>query len=340
MLPPRAILLADAGAHLGWLGYYVELEEGQNFRKAGAFGPDGRAHQRRARREGGPPRPHRGRRLRRRLLLALRLRADDRRRARHPGHLGDLRRRASSSSSRSTRSPRTWRPAWSSSRTPTSRPTRGPAARTATRCESLEEFEDAFAAALALRPAHGDRRTHHPLGHPALQPVAGGGRPRGRRDPRSEVPRGMSQQLERNRSASQDGREARAWRLAGTWQETPIGGSAEAERVGVRAAWRARSCACSSPTQKKASRHGVPHGVDRAFHAKSTLAVDDAELRFRRRPAAEDLAGRVRPARARRTGRSCASPTPSGIAAGRLRAGPARRGAARARRRRGRRTTC
>ena len=39
MLPPRAILLADAGAHLAWLGYYVELEEGQNFRKAGAFGP-------------------------------------------------------------------------------------------------------------------------------------------------------------------------------------------------------------------------------------------------------------------------------------------------------------
>jgi len=39
MLPPGAILLADAGAHLGWLGYYVELEEGQHFRKAGEFGP-------------------------------------------------------------------------------------------------------------------------------------------------------------------------------------------------------------------------------------------------------------------------------------------------------------
>jgi acetolactate synthase I/II/III large subunit len=38
-LPPRAILLADAGAHLAWLGYYVELEDGQNFRKAGEFGP-------------------------------------------------------------------------------------------------------------------------------------------------------------------------------------------------------------------------------------------------------------------------------------------------------------
>jgi acetolactate synthase I/II/III large subunit len=39
MLPPGGILLADAGAHLAWLGYYVELEEGQNFRKAGEFGP-------------------------------------------------------------------------------------------------------------------------------------------------------------------------------------------------------------------------------------------------------------------------------------------------------------
>ena len=39
MLPENAILLADAGAHLCWLGYYVELEEGQHFRKAGEFGP-------------------------------------------------------------------------------------------------------------------------------------------------------------------------------------------------------------------------------------------------------------------------------------------------------------
>jgi acetolactate synthase-1/2/3 large subunit len=39
MLPPGAALLADAGAHLAWLGYYVELEDGQSFRKAGEFGP-------------------------------------------------------------------------------------------------------------------------------------------------------------------------------------------------------------------------------------------------------------------------------------------------------------
>ncbi|MGH3872739.1 MAG: thiamine pyrophosphate-binding protein [Pseudonocardiaceae bacterium] len=39
MLPDRGIVLADAGAHLAWLGYYLELEEGQNFRKPGTFGP-------------------------------------------------------------------------------------------------------------------------------------------------------------------------------------------------------------------------------------------------------------------------------------------------------------
>lgn len=38
-LPPDAVLLADAGTHLAWLGYYVDLEQGQNFRKCGQFGP-------------------------------------------------------------------------------------------------------------------------------------------------------------------------------------------------------------------------------------------------------------------------------------------------------------
>lgn len=39
MLPANGVILADAGAHLAWLGYYVELEEGQNYRKPGGFGP-------------------------------------------------------------------------------------------------------------------------------------------------------------------------------------------------------------------------------------------------------------------------------------------------------------
>lgn len=38
-LPPDAVLLADAGTHLAWLGYYVDLEQGQSFRKCGQFGP-------------------------------------------------------------------------------------------------------------------------------------------------------------------------------------------------------------------------------------------------------------------------------------------------------------
>jgi acetolactate synthase-1/2/3 large subunit len=39
MLPENGVVLADAGAHLAWFGYYLELEEGQNFRKPGSFGP-------------------------------------------------------------------------------------------------------------------------------------------------------------------------------------------------------------------------------------------------------------------------------------------------------------
>lgn len=39
LLPERAIVLGDAGAHAVWLGYYLELREGQNFRKPGSYGP-------------------------------------------------------------------------------------------------------------------------------------------------------------------------------------------------------------------------------------------------------------------------------------------------------------
>jgi acetolactate synthase-1/2/3 large subunit len=41
LLPPRGVVLADAGAHLAWLGYYLELKTGQNFRKPGTYGPMG-----------------------------------------------------------------------------------------------------------------------------------------------------------------------------------------------------------------------------------------------------------------------------------------------------------
>ena len=39
LLPENSIVLADAGAHAGWLGYYLELSRGQSFRKPGSFGP-------------------------------------------------------------------------------------------------------------------------------------------------------------------------------------------------------------------------------------------------------------------------------------------------------------
>ena len=38
-LPDEAIVLADAGAHLAWLGYYLQLSRGQHYRKPGSFGP-------------------------------------------------------------------------------------------------------------------------------------------------------------------------------------------------------------------------------------------------------------------------------------------------------------
>jgi acetolactate synthase I/II/III large subunit len=39
LLPDDAIVLADAGAHLAWLGYFLQLRRGQHYRKPGSFGP-------------------------------------------------------------------------------------------------------------------------------------------------------------------------------------------------------------------------------------------------------------------------------------------------------------
>src|SRR5262249_21550621 len=39
LLPDNSVVLADAGAHLAWLGYYLQLTRGQHYRKAGSFGP-------------------------------------------------------------------------------------------------------------------------------------------------------------------------------------------------------------------------------------------------------------------------------------------------------------
>jgi len=63
------------------------------------------------------------------------------------------------------------------------------------------------------------------------------------------------------------------------WTEEFAGGSPEAERLQFEKLAR-DILLVQLKNQKSASAHGVPHPVDRAFHAKSTLAVEDAELRF------------------------------------------------------------
>jgi acetolactate synthase I/II/III large subunit len=39
LLPDNGIVLADAGAHLAWLGYFLQLRRGQHYHKPGSFGP-------------------------------------------------------------------------------------------------------------------------------------------------------------------------------------------------------------------------------------------------------------------------------------------------------------
>ena len=63
------------------------------------------------------------------------------------------------------------------------------------------------------------------------------------------------------------------------WSETPLGGSPEAERLEFDRLAR-EIMRVQLTVARTASAHGVPHGVDRAFHARSTLALDTAELRF------------------------------------------------------------
>jgi hypothetical protein len=79
-----------------------------------------------------------------------------------------------------------------------------------------------------------------------------------------------------------DGRERRYMpegSMAETWSEKFVGGTPETERV--RFEQLAREIMLTQlKNQKHASRRGVPHAVDRAFHAKSTFTIQDAELRF------------------------------------------------------------
>jgi hypothetical protein len=68
------------------------------------------------------------------------------------------------------------------------------------------------------------------------------------------------------------------------WAEEYQGGSPEAERQ-LFDQLAKEILRVQLKNQKAASAHGVPHAVARAFHAKSTLAVEDAELRFLDLPA-------------------------------------------------------
>lgn len=63
------------------------------------------------------------------------------------------------------------------------------------------------------------------------------------------------------------------------WKETMAGGSPEAERAEFDTLAR-DIMLVQLKNAKTASAHGVPHAVDRAFHAKSTLATGQAELTF------------------------------------------------------------
>ncbi|WP_448628512.1 peroxidase family protein [Geodermatophilus sp. URMC 64] len=72
--------------------------------------------------------------------------------------------------------------------------------------------------------------------------------------------------------------------MTATWTEEYAGGSAEAERrLFDDLAWEIMQVQLKN--QRAASADGVPHGVDRAFHAKPTMAVADAQLRFLDLPA-------------------------------------------------------
>src|SRR5260221_291788 len=63
------------------------------------------------------------------------------------------------------------------------------------------------------------------------------------------------------------------------WKETMAGGSPEAERAEFDKLAR-DIMLVQLKNAKTASAHGVRRGADRAFHAKSTLATDRAELAF------------------------------------------------------------
>jgi hypothetical protein len=79
--------------------------------------------------------------------------------------------------------------------------------------------------------------------------------------------------------AIKDDDAAREGESAAAWTEMYVGGSAKAERVAFDRLAKT-IMRVQLKNRKSAGAHGVRPAVDRAFHAKTTLTVDDAELRF------------------------------------------------------------
>ena len=63
------------------------------------------------------------------------------------------------------------------------------------------------------------------------------------------------------------------------WGEEYLGGSAEVENK-IFERFAPDIMQVQTRVQRRLNRHGVKHPIQRAFHAKATLTVDDAELRF------------------------------------------------------------
>jgi Animal haem peroxidase/Catalase len=86
----------------------------------------------------------------------------------------------------------------------------------------------------------------------------------------------------------------RKQRQGAAWRERYSGGSAEAEYEEFQQLARG-VMEVQAIVRKRVSNHGVPHAIQRAFHAKATLAVDDAELRFHDNLPADLWAGYAQP---------------------------------------------
>ncbi|GAA4491597.1 hypothetical protein GCM10023094_56210 [Rhodococcus olei] len=92
----------------------------------------------------------------------------------------------------------------------------------------------------------------------------------------------------------------RAQRRPAQWNERYSAGSAEAEHEEFQRLAHG-IMQVQTTVRKRVSSHGVPHPTQRAFHAKATLAVDDAELRFNDDLPADLQMGFAQPGAAYRT---------------------------------------